>query len=71
MSVTSDDRTVDWPLWWFARLEAAVERGDHVAAAEAQRQLERLGVDVRYGRPRREQRARQSARETEEGHRDE
>jgi hypothetical protein len=40
----------DWPLWWFARLEAAVERGDHVAAAEAQRQLERLGVRVAYGR---------------------
>ena len=45
------ERTIDWPLWWFARLEAAVERGDHEAAAEAQRELERLGVHVRYGRP--------------------
>jgi hypothetical protein len=49
---TAPNKTVDWPLWWFARLEAAVERGDHAAAAEAQRQLQRLGVHVRYGRPR-------------------
>ena len=46
------DNAIDWPLWWFARLEAAVERGDHSAAAEAQRELERLGVSVRYGSPR-------------------
>jgi hypothetical protein len=45
-------KTVDWPLMWFARLELAVERGDHQAAAEAQRQLARLGVNVSYGRPR-------------------
>jgi hypothetical protein len=45
------DRVRNWPLWWFARLEAAVVRGNHAQAAEAQRQLERLGVDVRYGRP--------------------
>jgi hypothetical protein len=44
-------QTIDWPLWWFVRLEAAVESGDHAAAAEAQRELERLGVRVRYGRP--------------------
>jgi hypothetical protein len=43
--------TIDWPLWWFIRLEAAVERGDHQAAAEAQRELARLGVRVQYGRP--------------------
>jgi hypothetical protein len=53
MSVTAEAHVIDWPLWWFARLEAAVERGDHAAAAEAQRQLERLGVRVSYGRPRR------------------
>lgn len=46
---TRDRPTIDWPLWWFARLEAAVERGDHQAAAEAQRQLDRLGVRVNYG----------------------
>jgi hypothetical protein len=43
--------TIDWPAWWFFRLEAAVECGDHQAAAEAQRQLDRLGVRVAYGRP--------------------
>jgi hypothetical protein len=41
----------DWPLYWFARLEKAVEQGDHQAAAEAQRHLARLGVRVKYGRP--------------------
>jgi len=41
----------DWPLYWFARLEKAVEQGDHQAAAEAQRHLARLGVRVNYGRP--------------------
>jgi hypothetical protein len=45
------DQTVNWPVWWFVRLEAAVERGDHQAAAEAQRELARLGVRVSYGRP--------------------
>src|SRR5262245_52625213 len=44
----------DWPLYWFARLEKAVEEGDHQAAAEAQQQLARLGVRVSYGRPRQE-----------------
>jgi hypothetical protein len=41
----------DWPLYWFAYLEKAVEDGDHQAAAEAQRHLARLGVRVNYGRP--------------------
>jgi hypothetical protein len=40
----------DWPLYWFARLEKAVEQGNHQAAAEAQRELARLGVRVAYGR---------------------
>jgi hypothetical protein len=39
------------PIYWFSRLERAVERGDHEAAAEAQRHLARLGVRVSYGRP--------------------
>jgi hypothetical protein len=41
-----------WPVYWFARLEMAVEAGDHRAAARAQRRLARLGVRVNYGRPR-------------------
>jgi hypothetical protein len=40
-----------WPLYWFAQLERAVEDGDHLAAAQAQRELARLGVRVAYGRP--------------------
>ncbi len=36
----------DWPLYWFAELERAIERDDLQAAADAQRQLARLGVQV-------------------------
>jgi hypothetical protein len=47
-STLPPDAVRDWPLWWFARLEAAVERGDYQTAARAQRELERLGVTVQY-----------------------
>ena len=53
MSHTTHDQVKNWPLWWFAQLEKAVEKGDHQAAAEAQRELDRLGVRVSYGRPQR------------------
>ena len=43
----------DVPIYWFARLDRAIEEGGFEAAAEAQRNLERLGVIVRYGRPER------------------
>lgn len=36
------------PTAWFAALEAAMNRGDISAAAEAQRELSRLGVVVTY-----------------------
>jgi hypothetical protein len=42
---------LDWPVYWFVRLEKAVEQGDHQTAAAAQRELARLGVQVHYGRP--------------------
>ena len=45
----------DWPLYWFAKLEKAVEEGDHQSALDAQNELARLGVRVRYGRPSREE----------------
>jgi hypothetical protein len=45
------ESTRDWPLWWFARLEAAIERGDRRAAAESLRQLDRLGIEVRFTLP--------------------
>jgi hypothetical protein len=40
------------PVYWFVKLELAVMDGDHEAAAEAQGELAKLGVVVRYGRPR-------------------
>ncbi len=48
----TDPPVTDWPLYWFARLEKAVDQGDHQTAADAQQQLARLGVHVTYGRPR-------------------
>jgi hypothetical protein len=51
-SLPLDLPVIDWPLYWFAKLEKAVEAGDHQTAAEAQRHLARLGVLVNYGRPR-------------------
>jgi hypothetical protein len=41
----------DWPLYWFAELERALDEGNFQAAAEAQRELARLGVRVAYGPP--------------------
>ena len=48
MPAAAADSVRDWPLWWFSRLEMAVERGDFAAAAQAQKELERLGVVVQY-----------------------
>jgi hypothetical protein len=51
--VSNPTETADYteqPIYWFAVLDRAVERGDHATAAEAQRELDRLGVKVRYGR---------------------
>lgn len=48
---TVSDAARRQPIYWFALLEEAVERGDHAIAAEAQRELRRLGVSVWYGRP--------------------
>jgi hypothetical protein len=38
----------DRPGYWFLILEHYLAEGELEAAAEAQRQLERLGVEVRY-----------------------
>lgn len=35
----------DWPAYWLVCLEQAVTDGDYVAAARAQRELRRLGLD--------------------------
>ena len=48
---TNDSRDHrDEPTYWFAVLEIARGRGDFERAAEAKRELERLGVRVSYGR---------------------
>jgi hypothetical protein len=52
MSRVSDPPVTNQPIYWFAILDQAVEDGDHGTAAEAQRELARLGVRVAYGRPR-------------------
>jgi hypothetical protein len=44
------DEVRDSTVYWFTILEVARERGDFVTAAQAQRELQRLGVRVRYGR---------------------
>jgi hypothetical protein len=51
-SQTTDEDYTDEPIYWFAILDRAVEQGNHTAAAEAQGELERLGIRIRYGRPR-------------------
>jgi hypothetical protein len=49
---STDDRPpTEAPIYWFAKLEFALEDGDLQAAAEAQRELAHLGVRVQYGRP--------------------
>lgn len=44
----------DQPTYWFAILDIARERDDYDRAAEANRELKRLGVDVSF-RPRKSQ----------------
>ena len=52
MPTTTDDPTTEakrQPVYWFLVLENAVRSGDHDTAAEAQRELARMGVRVNYG----------------------
>jgi hypothetical protein len=53
------DQTQDEPVYWFVLWEAAVERGDFTAAAEAASELRRRGIRVSWTNP---------AREREVGH---
>lgn len=48
-TTTRDHR--DEPTYWFALLEIAREHGNFEQAAEAKRELVRLGVRVSYQRP--------------------
>ena len=45
---TDTSPLTDWRLWWFALLEAALERGNRAAATKAIQNLKRLGVEVRF-----------------------
>jgi hypothetical protein len=40
----------DRPIYWFALLEKSVECGDFGRAADATKELRRLGVEVTYRR---------------------
>jgi hypothetical protein len=53
-TTSAEDAATHQPVYWFMLLELAVESGDFESAAEAQRQLERLGVQVNYRRRREE-----------------
>jgi hypothetical protein len=44
-------RAIDWPGYWFARLEESLNAGDFETAADAAHNLRRLGVRVTYPRP--------------------
>jgi hypothetical protein len=48
----STDRAQDSPAAWFVELLLAKDQGDFQQAAEAQRQLARLGWSVQYRKPR-------------------
>ena len=36
----------DWPAYWLVCLERALAEGEYTAAADAQLELRRLGIDV-------------------------
>ena len=46
----TDESPVDEPIYWFTILDLAMEGGDLETAAEAVRELRRLGIDVSYRR---------------------
>jgi hypothetical protein len=45
------DKFLNWPAYWFTRLEEALHAGDFEQVAEAGRELRRLGVRIAYPRP--------------------
>jgi hypothetical protein len=46
------DRYEDSPIAWFGEMLMALHRRDMIRAAEAKRQLDRLGWSVAYRKPR-------------------
>jgi hypothetical protein len=52
MSDTKKNSAQDEAVYWFAVLESARERSDFDTAAQAKKELERLGVRVSYPKKR-------------------
>ncbi len=44
----TDPEIRDSPIYWFVVLTEAKERGDFARAAEAQKELDRLGIRISY-----------------------
>ena len=49
-----EERYEDSPIAWFGELILSIDKGNYDRAAESQRQLDRLGWDVRRRQPRNE-----------------
>lgn len=45
---TTERPITEYPVYWFAQLEQAIERGNLREAANAQRRLKRMGIDVKF-----------------------
>lgn len=42
------EKAPDWPTYWFARFDEAVESGNAELRSKAQAELRRLGYDVQF-----------------------
>ncbi|HKI30275.1 MAG TPA: hypothetical protein VKA46_00185 [Gemmataceae bacterium] len=49
-ALRAPEAAADHPVYWFVVMEDAKDRGDFETAARAKRELERLGVFIRYTR---------------------
>ena len=47
-AASAKNEYADRPLYWFALLQGALDKGDLQAAAAAQRRLSALGVEVSF-----------------------
>ena len=56
MNASTDhfEASLDEPLYWFVLWESAIEYGDYAEAAEAAKQLRRLGIRVSWANPAKE-----------------
>ena len=50
IATANDRKHTDEPVYWFVKLELALDEGDLQAAAECQRRLAALGVHILYTR---------------------